>query len=169
MIGSKYGYPIHKFEEPKMSNDANKNRRSILMSKVRGADTRPEWILRCGLHRLGFRYRLHDSKLPGKPDIILPKYNTVIFFNGCFWHKHECNLFKWPKTRKEFWHAKLNRNAQKDCENRQELLNIGWRIMTIWECSIRGAGKKKDLEINRISDKIVKWLNSNRKEMEIKG
>jgi DNA mismatch endonuclease (patch repair protein) len=152
-----------------MADIVDATTRSLMMSKIRSKDTKPEIAIRKKLFSLGLRYRLHDSKLAGKPDIILPKYNAVIFFNGCFWHKHDCELFRPPKTRIEFWKKKLNRNVQKDTENRDALLARGWRVLIIWECAIRGAGKKKDTEIDRISDRIVKWLSSNRKEMEIRG
>jgi DNA mismatch endonuclease, patch repair protein len=143
--------------------------RSRIMSKIRSKNTKPEVKLRKALFALGLRYRLHVKNLPGKPDIILPKYNAVIFLNGCFWHGHDCHLFKTPETRIEFWKNKLQRNREKDSENNESLRKIGWRIMTIWECSFRGKGKKKDTEISRISDRINRWLTSNSKQSEIRG
>ena len=143
--------------------------RSRIMAGIRGKDTKPEIEIRKKLFVLGYRYRLHDSKLPGKPDLILPKYNTVIFINGCFWHAHDCALFKWPSSRKKFWKTKLTRNREKDCENIESLKKLGWRILIVWECSFRGAGKNREKEICAIIQKTVKWLNSGSRYREIKG
>jgi DNA mismatch endonuclease (patch repair protein) len=139
------------------------------MSKIGSKNTEPEVKLRKALFATGLRYRLHDKNLPGKPDIIFPKYNAVIFLNGCFWHGHNCQLFKVPETRIEFWKNKLQRNREKDRENNKSLTKLGWRVMTVWECSFRGKGKKKNIELGRISDRIHRWLNSNSKHSEIRG
>lgn len=117
--------------------------RSRMMSGIRSKNTKAEVEIRKRLFAAGFRYRLHDKKLPGKPDIIFPRYKAVIFIHGCFWHAHDCELFKMPSTRPAFWRKKLKRNREKDEENNSLLKGKGWRIMTIWECSFRGAGKKK--------------------------
>lgn len=115
--------------------------RQLNMSRIRGRDTKPEMLIRRGLHACGFRYRLQDSKLPGRPDLIFPRYRTVIFVHGCFWHGHNCPLFKPPKTRQDFWSAKIASNRARDQRAEEALLEQGWRIATIWECSLKGARK----------------------------
>lgn len=111
--------------------------RSRMMSGIRGKDTKPEMIVRKGLHSMGFRYRLHDKKLPGKPDLVLPKYNAVVFVHGCFWHHHDCRFFKWPKTRPEFWREKIERNVERDLSVVKRLRTIGFRTFIVWECALR--------------------------------
>jgi len=140
--------------------------RSRMMSGIKGKNTKPEIMIRKALYSKGFRYRLHNSKLPGKPDLLFPKYGAVIQINGCFWHKHECHLFKWPKSRKEFWHPKLMRNQQKDEENNQALEELGWRILTVWECALKG---KERLEFDELISKISRWLKSDSESLEIRG
>ena len=115
--------------------------RSRMMAGIRGRNTKAEIALRSGLHRLGLRFSL-KSKLPGRPDIVLPKWRTAVFFHGCFWHGHEgCPLFRLPGTRTEFWKAKIDGNRYRDGKARAELLAAGWRVAVIRECSIRGKGK----------------------------
>ena len=129
--------------------------RSRMMSGIRGKDTKPEIRIRKALFAMGYRYRLHDSKLPGKPDLVLKKYNTVIFIHGCFWHGHGCHLFKWPKTRPAFWKKKINRNMEKDQEVTKLLRQAGWHIITVWECAIKGKGRHPlEKVINRISSAL---------------
>jgi DNA mismatch endonuclease (patch repair protein) len=112
--------------------------RSYNMSQIRGKNTKPEILVRKFLFAQGFRYRLHDKRLPGKPDIVLPKNKTVIFVNGCFWHGHEgCKYFVVPKTRTEWWLAKINRNIELDKLNYKKLQQLGWRIITIFECDLK--------------------------------
>ena len=107
------------------------------MSAVKGKDTKPEILVRKWLHAAGYRFRLHVKELPGKPDIVLPKYKTVIFVNGCFWHQHQgCRHAKLPETNKQFWEDKLRKNAERDVQNYQKLLNMGWRVNIIWECEV---------------------------------
>lgn len=137
-----------------------------MMSGIKGKDTNPELLIRKGLFARGFRYLLHDKRLPGKPDLVLPKYNAVIFVHGCFWHAHDCVLFKWPKTRKAFWREKISGNKARDERNTTELLSGGWRVMQIWECSIKG---KKRKNIDRILDRVEKWLVGKRRRGEING
>lgn len=108
--------------------------RSRMMAGIRGKDTKPEMLVRRALHKAGFRYRLHVKDLPGRPDIVLPKYRTVIFVHGCFWHGHDCKHFKWPKTRAEFWRKKIEGNVTRDRIAVSELERRGWRVITIWEC-----------------------------------
>ena len=93
-----------------MADVVDRKTRSRMMSGIRGKNTRPELLIRKGLHARGFRFRLHDKRLPGKPDLVLPKYSAVIFVHGCFWHGHDCHLFKWPQSRREFWRKKITRN-----------------------------------------------------------
>jgi len=121
--------------------------RSYNMSQIKGKDTKPEIMVRRFLHANGFRYRLHDRKLPGKPDIVLNKYNTVILIHGCFWHGHkECKYFVIPKTRTKWWLDKINGNKQKDKKNLTELKKFGWNIITIWECELKPEKREQTLK-----------------------
>lgn len=116
----------------------SKEIRSYNMSRIKGKNTKPEILLRKFLFSKGFRYRLHDKKLPGKPDIILPKYRTVIFVHGCFWHKHEgCKYFVVPKTHTEWWMNKINKNVENDIKKRELLLEADWKVITVWECELK--------------------------------
>lgn len=123
------------------------------MAGIKAENTRPELLLRSGLqrlglrHRLGNRYRWKGKLLPGRPDLVFPKYRAVIQVNGCFWHCHGCHLFKWPATRKEFWRKKLSENAKRDERNIQLLEAIGWRVLTVWECSIKGKSSRQMSEV----------------------
>lgn len=117
-----------------------KAQRSANMSKIRSKDTKPEMVVRRHLHALGFRYRLHDSKLPGHPDIVLPKWHTVIFVNGCFWHRHEgCKLATTPKSNVNFWQAKFAKNVERDIREHAELESAGWHVIVIWECEVNNT------------------------------
>jgi DNA mismatch endonuclease (patch repair protein) len=109
-----------------------------MMAGIRGKNTRPEMIIRRGLHAMGYRYRLHDCSLPGRPDLVFAGRRAVIFVNGCFWHGHDCHLFRWPKTRIEFWRDKISGNVHRDSRVRAELLTLGWRIGDVWECALKG-------------------------------
>ncbi len=149
-----------------MPDVVDKATRSRMMSGIKGTNTKPEMIIRSGLHKRGFRFRLHDKKLPGKPDLVLPKYSAVIFVNGCFWHKHNCHLFKWPKTRQEFWREKIEGNAARDERNVQALLDGGWRVMTVWECALKGKTRRPEAEVLYLA---MRWLRSNRKSRDIGG
>lgn len=116
----------------------SKETRSYNMSRIKGKDTKPELLVRRFLHKQGFRYRLHVKDLPGKPDIVLPRYKTVIFVNGCFWHGHEgCKYYVVPKTRTEWWRTKINRNVVKDLTSRESLTSNGWKVVEIWECDLK--------------------------------
>lgn len=114
----------------------SKQKRSEVMSKIKGKDTKPELILRSELFRHGFRFRVNKKDLPGKPDIVLPKYKIVIFVNGCFWHHHNCIDGKIPKTNIEYWQKKIDRTMKKDKENILELSDLGWKVIVVWECEI---------------------------------
>jgi DNA mismatch endonuclease (patch repair protein) len=116
----------------------SREKRSELMSKVRTAGTTPELIVRRTLHSLGFRFRLHGKYLPGKPDIVLPKYHSVIFVHGCFWHHHRhCKKSKLPQSNAEFWRAKIHKNVERDSLKIAELIKLGWRVLVIWECETK--------------------------------
>lgn len=136
------------------------------MSGIGPKNTKPEMVIRKGLHSQGFRYKLHVSNLPGKPDLVFPKYHAVIFVHGCFWHGHDCNLFKWPSTREEFWRIKINRNRQKDVESRAALFSAGWRVGIIWECALKGKAR---LQADDLIKKISEWLISSSIFQEIQG
>lgn len=129
--------------------------RSALMSRIRGKDTKIELEVRRGLHALGFRYRLGGAGLPGRPDIVLTKYRTVVFVHGCFWHRHDCHLFRLPKTRTEFWKAKIDANHERDERTIARLAESGWSSEVVWECQLRGAtaDAKADL-ISRLAARI---------------
>lgn len=137
-----------------------------MMSGIRGTNTKPELQLRKGLHALGFRFRLHDRSLPGKPDIVLPRYKAVIFAHGCFWHGHDCHLFKWPSTRPEFWQAKIARNRAVDGRTEAALSEAGWRQATVWECALKG---KTRLPLEEVILSCAEWLKSDRPRLEIRG
>lgn len=134
------------------------------MSGIRGKDTKPEMIIRRGLHALGFRYRLHAKGLAGKPDLVLPKYRAVIFVNGCFWHGHQCRLFKWPQTRPDFWRDKIGRNQVNDSLNLDRLRHEGWRVMVIWECALKG---KKPEALESVICETADWLRGDLPYFEI--
>ncbi len=133
--------------------------RSYNMSRIKGKDTKPEMLVRKYLHSKGFRYNLHGnykgSKLPGKPDIVLPKYRTVIFVHGCFWHGHKgCKYFKIPKTRTEFWTEKINGNIARDQKHYLEIKNLNWNVVTVWECELKPAFRQNTLQILPFKIKI---------------
>lgn len=140
--------------------------RSRMMSGIKGKNTKPELIVRKALHARGFRYRLHDRKVPGKPDMVFPKWNAVIFVNGCFWHGHDCHLHKLPSTRTEFWKEKIERNRQRDDTVLRMLRDTGWRVLTIWECALRGREK---IGLDAVVDRVVSWLCSDASSTEIRG
>lgn len=108
------------------------------MAAIRSAGTRPEIMIRRGLHTRGSRFRLHDSKLPGRPDLVLPRFRVALFVNGCFWHGHNCPLFRWPGTRTDFWKTKIGGNIARVQRNEAQLAALGWRIGVIWECALKG-------------------------------
>jgi DNA mismatch endonuclease (patch repair protein) len=109
-----------------------------MMAGIGPKNTKPEMIVRRGLHAIGYRYRLHDSKLPGRPDLVFPGRRAVVFIHGCFWHGHACSLFRWPGTRADFWRTKLSGNIARDARVRVQLADDGWRVLDIWECALRG-------------------------------
>lgn len=126
----------------------DKKTRSYNMSRIKGKNTKPEDLVAKYLFSKGFRYRRNVKKLPGTPDIVLRKYNTVIFVNGCFWHMHEgCNYFVWPNDNAEFWRDKLLRNKERDAEKNRQLKELGWRVLTIWECQLKHNNFETTMEI----------------------
>ena len=129
-----------------MSDVHDRKTRSFNMSRIKSKNTRPELVVRKFLFGKGFRYKLHDRTLPGKPDLVLPKYATVIFVHGCFWHGHEgCKYFVIPQTRKKWWTDKISRNKQLDAKHNMELKKKGWKIITIFECSLRLFSREETL------------------------
>lgn len=121
-----------------MVDSLTPEQRSAQMSRIRSSNTKLEVLVRKGLHARGLRYRLGGAKLPGRPDIVLPKYRTVVFVHGCFWHGHDCPLYRLPKTRPEFWADKIGKNRTRDQRVTSGLEAMGWRVLTVWECSLRG-------------------------------
>ena len=140
--------------------------RSRMMAGIRSAHTKPEMILRRGLHARGLRFRLHDRALPGKPDLAFPKHRAAIFANGCFWHGHDCHLFKWPSTRVEFWRAKIERNRVVDARALERLASLGWRVATVWECALKGRAKQP---VDEVLDACADFVRSARPTLEIRG
>ncbi|NUO74760.1 MAG: DNA mismatch endonuclease Vsr [Lysobacter sp.] len=140
--------------------------RRLNMSRIRDRNTKPELIVRRGLHARGLRYRLQDRTLPGRPDLVFPRYRAVIFVNGCFWHGHFCPMFHMPVTRAEFWRTKISANQERDARSHQVLLEIGWRILTIWGCSLTGPNRwPREALLNTCRDFIV----GNSQSVEISG
>ncbi|WP_286160624.1 very short patch repair endonuclease [Rhizobium sp. Root651] len=136
------------------------------MAGIRGKNTKPELTLRRGLHADGFRFRLHDRTLPGKPDIVFPRYRAVLFAHGCFWHGHNCHLFKWPSSRPDFWQAKIYRNREVDALASAALREAGWRQGIVWECALKGKAR---LPIETVLSECATWLRSDIPFFEIRG
>ena len=140
--------------------------RSRMMSGIRGKDTQPELIIRRALHAKGFRYRLHVKDIPGQPDMVFPRFRSVVFVHGCFWHGHDCSLFRLPATRTEFWRAKIERNRKRDDEVTIMLAESGWRQLVVWECAIKGRGK---LPLEAIVSQVSGWIRGAADRLEIRG
>lgn len=149
-----------------MVDSVDRETRSRIMASIRGADTGPELAVRKALHARGFRYRVHVKKLPGRPDIVLPRFSAAIFVNGCFWHGHDCSLFRRPASRPLFWEEKLRRNRERDARVRETLGAAGWRCLTVWECSMRGPERR---ELEQVVDYIEGWLTGEGSRSEIRG
>jgi DNA mismatch endonuclease (patch repair protein) len=137
-----------------------------MMSGIRGRNTKPELDIRKALHRRGFRYALHSKHVPGKPDIVFPSRKAVIFVHGCFWHGHDCSLYRVPETRREFWLAKIASNRKRDAKVGDLIRQAGWRKLVVWECAMRGKGSKP---VDVIADLAATWLRSAHKDKEIRG
>lgn len=117
--------------------------RSERMSRVRSKDTKPEMLVRGLVHRMGYRYRLHDRSLPGNPDLVFPSKGKIIFVHGCFWHRHgkSCEFTRWPKSKLDFWKPKLERNRRRDERVRRQLRKLGWTVLVVWECQSKNSQK----------------------------
>ena len=120
--------------------------RHLNMSRIRSTNSKPEETVRKYLFSRGLRYRKNVASLPGKPDIVLAKYNTIVFVNGCFWHHHNCCYFKWPKTNIEYWSKKIDRNVERDRINQNQLIELGWNVITVWECELKSSVREKTLD-----------------------
>jgi DNA mismatch endonuclease (patch repair protein) len=140
--------------------------RTMLMARIRGRDTKPEITIRKALFAQGFRYRLHGSRLPGRPDLVFAGLRAVIFVHGCFWHGHGCHLFKLPSGNAEFWRAKIEGNRERDKRAQKALRTGGWRVLTVWECSLRG---KSRLDLQAVVAECARWLRSNELEGQLAG
>jgi DNA mismatch endonuclease (patch repair protein) len=140
--------------------------RSRMMAGIRGRDTQPEMVLRRGLHRAGFRFRLHDRRLSGKPDLVFPGRSAVIFVHGCFWHGHDCHLFKWPSSRPDWWRAKIDSNKARDATQLAALHGDGWRVLTVWECALKGRTRLPDGEALTCA---AEWLQAGQGDLVLRG
>lgn len=140
--------------------------RSRMMSNIRSKNTRHEIVIRKELHAAGLRYRLHRSDLPGSPDITLPRHRAVVFVHGCFWHGHNCHLFKWPSSNSERWKRKILGNQSRDAASAARLLDSGWRVGTIWECALRGRTK---LQRQDVVDLTADWIRGTEPLLEVRG
>lgn len=129
--------------------------RSRMMAGIKSKNTKPELALRHALHAKGLRYRLHSKSVPGRPDMIFPRYRAAVFVNGCFWHGHDCKYFKMPATRTGFWEQKISGNKARDAIVIKRLAQEGWHQLTIWECSLRGKGKDTE-----VANQVANWLAS---------
>ncbi len=136
------------------------------MSGIRGKNTTPEMVVRSGLHRLGFRFRLHDRSLPGRPDVVLPRWRAAILIHGCFWHGHDCSLFKWPGTRVDFWRTKIEGNRSRDAAAVVALDAAGWRVLEIWECAMKGPDR---IGTEKTTTMAADWIRSGEAKREIRG
>ena len=140
-----------------MADVVDKQTRSRMMSGIRGKNTKPELIMRSGLHTRGFRFILHNKQLPGKPDIVLPRFRTIVLVHGCFWHGHDCHLFKWPSSRPDFWKTKIENTKARDRKHLETYQGLGWRVITIWECALKG---KDQSSIDEAIDTCSTWITS---------
>ena len=140
----------------------NTTTRSRMMAAVRSKDTAPELDIRRCLFRLGFRYRLHSGRLPGKPDMVFPKYRAAVFVNGCFWHNHNCSFGRLPATRRLWWKRKLEGNRKRDANVLSSLHRAGWRTLVVWECSVRAARGPRSAALDAVAGKTARFLRSNR-------
>lgn len=136
------------------------------MAAVRSVNTKPELHVRKGLHAAGLRFRLHVKDMPGKPDLVFARRRAVVFVNGCFWHGHDCHLFKWPGTRSEFWHEKIGRNVAKDAQAIATLRASGWRVAIVWECALKGRTRLNESDTIR---RLAAWLRSDSNSITIQG
>ncbi len=146
-----------------MTDIVDKQTRSRMMAGIKGKDTKPELVLRRALHARGFRYRLHSKNVPGRPDLVFPKHHAIVFVHGCFWHRHErCRYTTTPSTRPEFWQAKFDANVIRDAAIRGQLIEAGWRVATVWECSLR-----KTDQLAKTVELLAAWLPSDSSQLEV--
>lgn len=138
--------------------------RSRMMSGIQGKNTSPEMLIRKALHARGFRFRIHAKHLPGKPDLLLPKYKAAVFIHGCFWHGHACRYFKIPQTRPEFWLDKIGKNQTRDGLQENALKTMGWRVLVVWECAVRSMKKEKSPVL---VDLMASWLINGSEYLQI--
>jgi DNA mismatch endonuclease (patch repair protein) len=139
-----------------MTDVLTPEQRRLNMSRIRGKNTKPELLLRRALHARGFRFRLHRRDLPGCPDLVLPGFNAAIFVHGCFWHGHNCPMFKLPATRADFWAAKISGNRERDARVLDALADRGWRSFIVWECALRGPSRSS---VDEVIDSVSDWLH----------
>ena len=147
-----------------MTDVHDRQTRSRNMAAIRNSNTKPELRVRKELHRRGMRYSLKNKALPGKPDVVLSKYRVAVFVHGCFWHRHDCNYFKLPKTNTEFWKNKISANVQRDAEVIRQITDIGYRVLIIWECSFKGKNKER---LDSLFESIILWIRLDEKTSEI--
>lgn len=147
-----------------MTDVHDRQTRSRNMAAIRNSNTKPELRVRKELHRRGMRYSLKNKALPGKPDVVLSKYRVAVFVHGCFWHMHDCNYFKLPKTNTEFWKNKISANVQRDVEVIRQITDIGYRVLIIWECSFKGKNKER---LDSLFESIILWIRLDKKSSEI--
>ena len=152
-----------------MTDIVDRHTRSKMMSAVRAKNTKIEIEIRLRLFAKGFRYRLHVRDLPGTPDMVLPKYSTAIFVHGCFWHYHGCSRSTIPDSRRNWWRKKLEDNRTRDAKALAELRNNGWRVVVIWECSVRRPGLKRQKALDSVCLRLVNFLKSKESSLEISG
>jgi DNA mismatch endonuclease (patch repair protein) len=143
-----------------MADVVDQKTRSRMMSGIRSSDTRPELFLRRGLHALGFRYRLHVSNIPGKPDLAFPAYGALVAVHGCFWHGHGCSYFKWPKSNQNFWKNKIWSNKKRDIRTLNEQTKLGWRVLVVWECAVRRGIQQPRFDVTNL---VARWLRNSNK------
>lgn len=149
-----------------MADIVDKKTRSRMMAGIRSRDTRPERVIRSLLHISGYRFRLHSSKVPGHPDLVLPKFNAVIHIHGCFWHGHDCGLYHLPQTRKEFWKEKIRQNRKRDRIVLKATLGMGRRHLTIWECAFRGP---RQLGLDGTIERASRWIDGSQRSATIRS
>ncbi|MBV7257904.1 DNA mismatch endonuclease Vsr [Pacificimonas sp. WHA3] len=149
-----------------MADIVSPKTRSWMMAGITGKDTKPEVQLRSALHRRGFRFRLHGRGLPGKPDLVFRRHGAVLFVNGCFWHGHDCHLFRLPATRTEWWRDKIEATKARDSAQCAALQNDGWRVGTIWECAMRGRSR---IGLDEVAERCAIWLQGNDERLEVYG
>lgn len=149
-----------------MADIVDRKTRSRMMRGIRGTNTKPEIIIRRMLHAGGYRFRLHTPGLPGRPDIVLPRHRAVVLVHGCFWHGHDCALFRLPATRAAFWSGKINRNRENDGKVALALRAAGWRVAIVWECALKGKAR---LAPERLAARLLTWIESGSRSLVIRG